>query len=371
MATSATTATAILDYRSDAIVGLMLIEDKDCDELWLKDALQRAVMLELATIPPYACGLWSIEDPQRDAKVHKAVREIIFDEMSHFGLVGNILSAIGGAPVVADRHVVPKYSGPLPGGVRPQLNVYLSRLDMNAADMYSQIEKPDRPLARAIRPDETHTSIGAFYDKLWRVLERHGHLFGRNPGPQMEFDLSGTHGAGNAIVPIRTLEDAGAAIEIIMAQGEGTTTSPDNPFPGEEGELAHYYVFREIYHGRKLVRDEASGTWTFTGDPVPMPVTHPMARIPDGGWSNDPENKPAPDVQRELDAFNGHYSAMLRSLHTVWRTADAAERRRLLGSAIGSMGMMRETARALMGMRLPSSPRESYGPEFLYVEDAA
>ncbi|ORT58796.1 ferritin-like protein [Streptomyces sp. CB03238] len=362
--------TTVLGYRSDTIVDLMRVDDTDCGEEWLKNALQMAMLVELATIPPYSCGLWSIKDPQKDKDVHHAIREIIFDEMSHLGLVGNILSAIGGTPVLADPATVPTYPGALPGGVRPELKVYLSGLNKDAADLYSQIEKPDRPLA-AYADKETYTSIGAFYDKVRTALKTNKALFdtGRG-GPQMEFDLSKKHGEGNAIKPIRTWQDADTAIGIIMAQGEGTHASPDNPFPGKPGELAHYYVFRELYHGRKLIKvhDGSKPTWDFKGPEIPLPASHPMGRVPAGGWAADQQNAPAHGVEVMLDEFNAHYSSMLRSLQATWRTPDKQQQTTLVANAIKSMGNMRTLARVLVRIPLPDGKGSTYGPEYRYVQ---
>ncbi|MGE7437749.1 MULTISPECIES: ferritin-like domain-containing protein [Kitasatospora] len=350
--------TAVLDYRSNAIVELMRVAVADCDEQWLKDALQRAIMLELATIPPYASALWSIKDQQSD--VANAIREIIFDEMSHFGLVCNMLTSIGGTPRLTGQSTVPKYPGPLPGGVRPELEVYLSGLSKDSAYLFSEIEKPDNPIALA----ETYTSIGAFYSRIAEVFPNYAHLLtGRR---QVDFPLSGQHGAGNDIVPMNTITDVLNAIEIIKAQGEGTDASPENPFPGKPGELAHYYRFREIYHGRKLIKisDSAHPKWDFQGDPIPMPDSHRAARVPDGGWANDPANKPTPDTASKLQTFNGHYSSMLRALEQAWQTDNPMP---LVGQAIGSMGSMRSSARDLVSIPLPDNSGKTYCPEYFYT----
>ncbi|XVS68241.1 ferritin-like domain-containing protein [Actinosynnema sp. CA-299493] len=51
---------------------------------------------------------------------------MLFDEMSHMALVGNMLSAIGGTPVPAREDVAPRCPGSLPGGVRPELEIHLA-----------------------------------------------------------------------------------------------------------------------------------------------------------------------------------------------------------------------------------------------------
>ncbi len=79
----------------------------------LKRALQAAVTLEFATIPPYLCSLWSIEDNLHPAA--KSIREVVQEEMLHMSLVCNLLASIGEVPEIGSA--VPSYPGSLPGGV--------------------------------------------------------------------------------------------------------------------------------------------------------------------------------------------------------------------------------------------------------------
>lgn len=278
--------TGILDYQSDAIVQLMNMAEDDWTEQELKDALQRAIMLELSTIPPYATALWSITDPDNSKPVRHTIREIVFDEMSHFGLVCNMLTSIGGTVVLTDPATVPKYPGQLPGGVNPGLEVFLSGLTRESAGLFSEIEKPEHPLAFAVDGN----TIGAFYQRIANVFPTFAHLL--TGQRQVTFPLGSGHGAGNDIVAMNTIDDVLNAIHIIQTQGEGTDVSPDNPFPGASGELAHYYAFKEIAVGKKLVLDEQTQKFDFTGADVPLPDTSPVARVPAGGWANSPATSP-------------------------------------------------------------------------------
>lgn len=109
---------------------------------WLREALQVAVALELATIPPYLCGWWSVGD--RTSHVARLIRRIIGDEMYHMGVVCNLLVAVGGRPRITDAALA--YPGPLPGGVREEVNVYLSGLNRPfVRDVMMAIEAPEVP----------------------------------------------------------------------------------------------------------------------------------------------------------------------------------------------------------------------------------
>ncbi|WP_033331553.1 MULTISPECIES: ferritin-like domain-containing protein [Streptomyces] len=349
--------TGILDYESDAIVQLMNIAEEDWTEQELKDALQRAIMLELSTIPPYATALWSIIDPNKNEPVAHTIREIVFDEMSHFGLVCNMLTSIGGTVVLTDPLTVPKYPGELPGGVNPGLEVFLSGLTRESATLFSCIEKPENPLAFAADGN----TIGAFYQRIANVFPNFAHLLtGHN---QVTFPLGSIgHGAGNDIVAMNTIDDVLKAINIIQTQGEGTTVSPDNPFPGPQDELAHYYAFKEIAVGKKLVKNPATGRFEFTGPDVPLPPTSPVARVPAGGWANDPANAPDPDTASALHDFNTSYSDMLKALHDAWGGAPNR-----LFDATSDMSDLGVAARKLSAIKLPADPHSTYGPEWLFI----
>ncbi|MFD4655056.1 ferritin-like protein [Kitasatospora sp. NPDC058444] len=350
--------TGILDYESDAIVQLMGIAEEDWTEQELREALQRAIMLELSTIPPYATALWSITDPDDGNPVRSAIREIVFDEMSHFGLVCNMLTSIGGTVVLTDPLTVPKYPGELPGGVNPGLEVFLSGLTRDSAALFADIEKPENPLAFAADGN----TIGRFYQRIADVFPRYAHLLtGHN---QVTFPLGAIgHGAGNDVVAMNTIDDVLKAINIIQTQGEGTDASPDNPFFGEPGELAHYYAFKEIAVGKKLVKNPTTGRFEFTGPDVPLPVTAPVARVPAGGWANDPANVPDQATADRLRDFNTTYSAMLDNLQKAW----GGDRDRLF-TAIGNMTDLGGMAQELNAIRLPGDPHLTYGPEWLFVQ---
>ncbi|MFF8387048.1 ferritin-like domain-containing protein [Streptomyces kanasensis] len=352
--------TTVLAYESNAIVELMEVRPVDRDEAWLKDALQQAIMVEIATIGPYASAMWSIKEGS--GPVYDTIRRVIFDEMSHMGLVCNMLTTIGGSPILADPNVAPKYEYPLPGGVRPELTVFLEGLSKDSVEMFSEIERPDHPVAEF----ETFTSIGAFYTAVEEAFEAHQHLI--RGTRQLAYSMT-HHGQGNDILPLDSIERVRGAIEVIKEQGEGTSASPENPFPGKEGELAHFYAFRELFHGRKLVKvSESPDMWDFTGDEVPFPPAHPMGRVPRGGWVNGGENAPGPEVQQALDLFNREFSSMLRALEKAWQTDDPNAAKAEVGKAVGHMFQMGPKARALMERELPDGSGRTYGPEFLYVE---
>ncbi|MFC6983036.1 ferritin-like domain-containing protein [Streptomyces cirratus] len=334
------------------------------DEAWLKEALQQAVMLELATLPPYLCGLWSIKEVDQGSDVFETIHEIIFDEMSHMGLVCNMVTTIGDAPRIADSELVPKYPGPLPGGVQPGLDVFLSGLTKQALYMYSRIERPEDPVVEA---RESGTSIGAFYTAILEAFRSRPELI--KGTRQLTRNMSAAHGVGNNVTPLRSLGDVEAALRVIKEQGEGTSASPQNPFPGAADEMAHFYSFREIFHGRKLIRvSDDPPRFDFQGDEIPMPQTFRMGTVPAGGWSAG--GVPVSEaVQHDLTEFNRHYSSLLRFLERAWQAEQPGVASQMLNRAVVEMINLQTPAQALMDTPLPDGSGMTYGPEFRYVEE--
>ena len=128
----------------------------------LQDALQTAMRLEFSTIPPYLCAQWSINaDP---SGVGNMIQSIVVEEMYHFALAGNMLTAIGGTPNIANATFIPSYPmNVLPGGIPQKLAVDLKPLTPDQAQVFMQIEFPEfLPVALVAGP----ATIGAFYDTI-------------------------------------------------------------------------------------------------------------------------------------------------------------------------------------------------------------
>ncbi|MFE9454449.1 ferritin-like protein [Streptomyces sp. NPDC006739] len=305
---------------------------------WLRSALQVAVALELATIPPYLCGWWSIED--RGSEAARLIRRIVGDEMYHMGIVCNLLVAVGGRPRI--KQAAHPYPGPLPGGVRAGVTVYLSGLTRSFVhDVMMAIEAPE---AQSVRGANASPSVGLFYGDLAKAF--------RTVAPELSVrgQLSSQIGP-DLLEPVQSPDDVERAIEIIREQGEGTADSPAEPL--DDDFPAHYYAFGEIYHGREL-READDGSWEYTGAPVPFPRARPMAPVPPGGWTNPPAR-----VRQLLDRFDATYHALLHGLDDAW----AGGGQRALNAAVHTMRGLEHPAVELMETPIPHG-RGTYGPEF-------
>ncbi len=328
----------------NTIVELMAtpVGQKDID--WLKSSLQAALELELSTLPPYLCGLWSITDKTHPAR--KLMRTVVLEEMLHMSLACNMLTTIGGTPEVVDGFRSIVYPGPLPGGVRPELTVYLAGLSkLYIQQVYLQIEYPENgPIRLALALEETFPTIGNFYDKVLETFQR--------LKPTLSGERQLTYNDSTVDLPaIKTLDDVSRAVTQIKQQGEGTSQSP--VVPGSmDNELAHYYKFAEVLFERKLV--EVNGKWEFVGDPIPFPPTYPVAPIPRGGYANPPDI-----VAKALQEFNQLFADMLAKLQSAWSNGHQGD----LDAAIGMMFALSAAATAIMQIRLPDSSGV-YGPDF-------
>jgi rubrerythrin len=85
------------------------------DLVSLRKALQRAIQLELFTIPPYLAALYTLTGKSRSVLYARGIIEdIVEEEMLHMNLACNILNAIGGQPEVNTSAAVPTYPNTLP-----------------------------------------------------------------------------------------------------------------------------------------------------------------------------------------------------------------------------------------------------------------
>lgn len=322
---------------STKILDLMQVPAQAHDLNWLKQGVQAAVELEFATIPIYLCGMWSIQEQSGPA--YERINSIVIEEMLHMGLACNMLTTLGGTPQINTQDVIPKYPGHLPGGIRPQLTVALTGLSRQViADMYLQIEFPENgPVAFAL--GETFPTIGAFYDALLAA-------FKKLPAS----DFTGARqltSAGLGLFAIKALADAEKAINEIKQQGEGTSQSPFAVDFG--GELAHYYRFAEIYHGRELIKT-ADGKFKYEGDPVPFPAVFPVAQVPPGGYP-------------ESQSFDQQFTALLNKLQSAWATGSQSD----LSAAVRIMRIgLGDLARTLMQTPLPGGGG-NFGPDFRLI----
>jgi hypothetical protein len=285
----------------------------------LRGALQTAMQLEFATIPPYLCAEWSINSDNDPGGVLDMIQSIAAEEMFHFALAGNMLSAIGGKPSIANAGFVPSYpTRVLPGGIPQKLPVDLLPLSANQLQVFMQIEFPEFPPVALQAGAAAPTTIGAFYETIAAGFAA--------VNPTIVADANFVN-MGEA-VQIKTIADAQAAILRIKGEGEGTYGSPDQPQP-DDTKFAHYYVFKEILTGKTLV--QTNGQWAFTGAAIPFPAVFNFTQ------SN---TQPDPSL-----AVNQALSQLLIDLQTCWTSGTQPNIGAMFGLASLGQGLIQQGIR--------------------------
>ncbi|MFI5035621.1 MAG: ferritin-like protein [Acidimicrobiales bacterium] len=321
----------------------------------VRAALQRAVELEHATIPPYLYALYSLA-PGRNGEIAKILKSVVVEEMLHMVLAANVLNALGGRPAISKTDFIPTYPGPLPGGVEGQLEIHLRPFSREQLAAFIEIEEPRHPLDDLPKLDEGAVgdcTIGEFYKTIAQALGRLG---------EPAFAGSARHQVGPDLVwgsvAVNDLASARRALDTIIEQGEGTGTSPvEIDGPSGQNDFAHYYRFMEIWEGRRLVPDSTvPHGYAFAGDLVAfdpagvvgLPVDPTSADYPAGS-----------ERARLNDAFNDAYSQLLASIHRLTNgSADGST----FGESLGLMRSMERTARAMVAHVVTSG--EPVGPTF-------
>jgi hypothetical protein len=325
----------------------------------LINALQRAVELEHSTLPTYLYALYSL-DPIKNGGIVGIVKSVIIEEMLHMTLACNVLNALGGRPVIDRPDFIPTYPGPLPGGVESDLIVHLAPFSSEQLLNFMKIEEPEDPLQfpvlEALAAPPPRLTIGQFYAAIkGQIIALGDGAFSSAPRNQIGPDLM------ECAVVVTSVETANEAIDIIVQQGEGTKDSPLEAASSEE--VAHYYRFAEIYHGKRLIKNPNAG-----------PDTSPDQRFVYGGAvvpfdpagvfpvPTDPKaaNYPAGSAARHVcDTFNYTYTSLLKSLHDTFN-----DRPHQIHSALGLMMSLKQLAEDMMSGSNPSGV--NVGPSFEY-----
>jgi hypothetical protein len=344
-----------------------LAESGDPEDLKL--ALQHAVELEHATMPPYLYAWFSLGNKNR--RVANILRGVVEEEMLHMLLAGNILKAIGGSPQIAFKEFVPKnYPTHLPGTVAGDLEVPLKPFSPQLVEqIFMRIELPENVLEFKIRSaelaEEPARTIGEFYRRIRKTFVE--------KGDAIIVDTTGTQQPttkGFAVEQrVRSAKEAVAAIDLIVEQGEGTETDPffpDGDDLPDNNQLAHYYRFAELVRGRLKRNPDATpqtppaeryfydSSDRIAFDPslvLPLPDNPVPGLYPAG----------SPAEAGNL-TVNRLYTKVLKQLHQAFNGAPDQ-----LKEAIGTMTDMRTAALQLVD--LPIDGGLHAGPTFTYIEE--
>ncbi|HEX2254991.1 MAG TPA: ferritin-like protein [Thermoanaerobaculia bacterium] len=313
--------------------------------------LQNAIELEHATIPPYLTAMYSLR-PGANEEISSLIRSVVIEEMLHMTISANILIATGGSPRINDPRFVPTYPGPLPMGIGGDLVVPIQAFSKELVkNVFMEIEEPENPVpvSHGLLMTPEYVTIGQFYQAIQdKIRELGDGIFVVGPERQMLtwFDPQ-------ELFPIVDVESANRALELVVIEGEGTSSDPfESP-----GEPAHYYRFGEIYYGRKLIATPDG--YSYAGEPIAFDEEGVFPMI-----DNPQESDYAPGSQVALlsEIFTAGYSNLLNALHQTFN--GAPER---IDTAIGLMYQLRLQAQKLMSTPVEPGSERTAGPVYRYV----
>ena len=316
--------------------------------------LQSAIELEHSTIPPYLTAMFSLK-PGTNDDIARLIRSIVVQEMLHMTIAGNILIAIGGSPSINAPSFVPEYPGPLPlsiggSGFVVGIEPFSKPLVQN---VFMTIEEPEHPIPviafAAAGPVPDFATIGEFYAALKKKLaEFPDSTYGHVDRQVLQWFPAGV------LFPIVNGASAGRAIDIIVDQGEGTSTDPFS----SPGNPAHYYKFGEIFFGRMIVK--TAGGFAYAGDPVPFDPAgvYPMRANPKIHYF-----EPGTTARIKIEQFSYAYSSLLNALHTTFNGQPTQ-----ISTAIGLMYELKMIAVSLMQTPLGDGSNMTAGPSFEYID---
>lgn len=309
--------------------------------------LQLALGVELAVMPPYLYALWSIKPAAEGAgaaarEAALTIRAVVYEEMLHAALVGNILNALGKAPLVTAHSVT--YPGPLPGHVKTgpyAFNAFLGSFSADTVDMFLKIENPHwaDPGAEA----GGWMTLREMYERIIAELRQQNPPF--SGGRQVAATDSPSPGR---MLPVTCLQSAIDAVAIILDQGEGLQPKKnDKPVDYEEDkdhEVAHYYQFQTI-------REYISG-----GRVVASRDVYPVIKNP------DPERY-SPAQRAANDRFNQVYTALLDSLQKMFTSSSPTP----FGGPTELMRQLRHLTAVLRSLGPVPGTTDLAGPSFEYL----
>lgn len=322
----------------------------------LGKALQTVIELEHGTLPPYLTALYSIKRGTNQY-IADAILDVCLEEMLHFAIACNIMNAVGFRPGINKIGFVPKFPGPLPGGLRTGLILRLRKCSKEQLASFMEVEAPyqnklpDKSDVSAVSGNlhSNMYTIAFLYEKIeksLKILEANGEItFPAHGGDPENLKNQVTGPWPGKLVPIMTLEDALNSIEMIKEQGEGA--SPSDPSDGtidpETGlpMLAHYFKFAEIVKGRRIVSGKDGG-FSYTGPKIELDT--------DGIYNmqDDPNLKLLPigsKARERMEAFCRKYQTLLNGLHDTFNGEPE-----FLDQTLSSMYQLTLFAKPLMEM---------------------
>ncbi|MBC9909756.1 ferritin-like domain-containing protein [Chitinophaga varians] len=339
----------------------------------VKEKLQKAIELELATIPPYLTALFSIR-PGTNAMAASIIRSVVMEEMLHLLLAGNLLSAVGGS-VKLGKNNIPVYPVQMEFQGKQfknrQFDIHLAAFSEDTISVFLQIELPDGWGVPQLEFDKITVpgfTIGEFYrgikDDLAHLCNTYGeqNVFTGKKEHQVSEEYF-WRGGGTPII-IANLATAAAAIDLIIEQGEGTTEPiavKAFSFAATD-EVPHYFRFNEIYHGR-LYSQQDDPHLPPTGAVIDIDY---QAVFPIKTSCKSSDLRQFPELDYLNNLFNNNYATMLSQLEEGFNGNPAA----FYTAILNGMHKLSPLAYNLVQLPIPGDPKGRHAaPSFEWHRD--
>jgi len=291
---------------------------------------------------------WS--DAQRAAvqRWRQTIMSVVFEEMTHLALVGNLMNALGAAPHV-NRPPFPVDAGPYPAGFVIRLQPFSAAtiehfkfLERPSHQQLSDAQgfEPGRRYARVVPAGRLspgprdYDTVGELYEVLSTSLDAcaaaqgEAALFVGDVRLQLDATLAPLPG----VTPVTDLASAQRAITTIVSQGEGA---------GDEEIDSHFCRFTRL--GEELAALSAADPGF---EPAWPAATNPVMNAPIHS-AQERVHISEPRLARWLDIGNALYTTSLRCLLQGF---GAHERREKATWLAASFALMRAVVPVGMGL---------------------
>jgi len=336
----------------------------------VKQWLQIAIELELATIPPYMIALLSIKLPT-NREAADLIRSVMIEEMLHLALVANVLNAVGGTPRL-DETAIPRY--PLQMTFQGKafedrkFSINLEPFSKTSIATFMKIEQPEPPPVRVAMADAIEVpayTIGEFYREIISMLGELGQavpggLFTGERARQIHRDYYWS-GGGEPVV-VTDLASATQALNIVINQGEAAWPGAATGF-GDPLAMGHYYRFSEIFYGKRY-RPEDNPAAPPKGDPIAVDFN---AAFPVAINASSADYPKGSQLAKLNDAFNARYTGMMLLLNEAVNGTPKA----LYTAIMNGMHAMTPIAHEMMKLPLDRDPQHVGCPTFEWFEQEA
>jgi CDGSH-type Zn-finger protein/uncharacterized Fe-S cluster protein YjdI len=260
-------------------------------------------------------ALWSDEQRSAVQRWRQEIMSVVFEEMTHLALVGNLAHALGAAPHVG-RPAFPVDAGLYPAG----FVIRLQPFSLATIEHFKFLERPSHraladaegfsprrqygrsvPAERLSPGARDYDTVGELYAVLAGSLDTcaaeqsEASLFCGDPALQLDETLAPLPG----VIPVTDLRSARQAIATIVTQGEGA---------GGEQADSHFSRFTRI--GEELAAMTAADP---AFEPAWPAATNPVMNAPIHS-SSERVHISEPRIARWLDIGNAMYTTSLRCL---------------------------------------------------------